>query len=155
MTTEDVDQIINVQTSTGHFLQPHCVAQDQRQRFPAFPSPDGVGTVLVRRKTQFMDEDAFSFRCRAGLFVFRCDKHHLSGHTLVCRPSNGLTRHSAPEQRVDRVEEAGFAGSDRAHQQDPGMGNTPEAGPVLENVLHQLLPPPTGDINRSEGDFRA
>lgn len=46
VTLEDVDQILNVHTSIALFLQPHCVAQDQRQNFPAFPSPDGVGTEL-------------------------------------------------------------------------------------------------------------
>lgn len=102
-----------------------------------------------------MGEDAFRFRYRAGLFVFGHEKGHLVGHTPDIRPSNCLTGHSAPEHGVDGVEEAGFAGSNGAHQQDPGLGDGPDAGLVIENVLHQLLPPPTGDINRSEGDFRA
>lgn len=153
VTPADVDQILDVQTDTVHFIQPHCVAQDQRQRFPAFPSLYGVGAVLQARcKTQVIGENAFPIQSR--IFVFWCEKRHLSGHALFCYPSNGLTRHFTPEHRVDRVEEAGFAGSDKAHQQDPGLGNGPDAGPVLENVLHQLLPLPTGDVNRSEGDFR-
>lgn len=95
VTPVDVDQIVDVQTCTGHFFQPHRVAQDHRQRFPIFPSLDGVGSVLRgRRKTQFTVKGAFRV---PGLFVFGSEKPHLSGHALVCCPSNGLTRHFAPE----------------------------------------------------------
>lgn len=50
MALVDVDQILYVQTSIGHFLQAHCVAQHQRQRLAALPGLDGVGAELKDNK---------------------------------------------------------------------------------------------------------
>lgn len=46
MALVDVDQILDVQTSFGHFLQPHGVTQYQRQRLAALPGLDGVDAEL-------------------------------------------------------------------------------------------------------------
>lgn len=51
VTPEDVEQILNVHTRTGHFLQSHCVTQDQRQILSPLPIPYSVGSILqVRHK---------------------------------------------------------------------------------------------------------
>lgn len=50
MALVDVDQIVYVQTSIGHFLQAHGVAQHQRQRLAALPGLDGVGAELKDNK---------------------------------------------------------------------------------------------------------
>lgn len=42
----DVDQIIHGKTSIGCLLQPHGVAQHQRQNSAAVLGPDGVGAEL-------------------------------------------------------------------------------------------------------------
>lgn len=49
VTPEDVEQILNVHSRTGHFLQSHCVTQDQRQRLSPLPSPYSVGSILQVR----------------------------------------------------------------------------------------------------------
>lgn len=46
VTPEDVEQILNVHTRTGHFLQSHCVTQDHRQKLSPLPIPYSVGSIL-------------------------------------------------------------------------------------------------------------
>lgn len=50
MALVDVDQIVDVQTSIGHFLKPHGVAQHQRQCLATLPRLDGVGAELKGNK---------------------------------------------------------------------------------------------------------
>lgn len=49
VTHEDVEQVLNVHTHTGHFLQSHCVTQDQRQNISPLPIPYSVGSILQVR----------------------------------------------------------------------------------------------------------
>ncbi len=63
------------------------------------------------------------------------------GDAGVRAASDGLTGDVASENRLDRIEEAGFSSSNWSNEQDPNLGHRAD-GFVASNTLHQLLPVP-------------